>query len=105
MLGYKGLKNGEFEKLHRRKCKKNCSLCLAVQDDLNMSFGVFVSLESLLTSKNHLENGLKACSSQAVEKNIWNIHLKPVFSFVNSSTSVVASGLTVMGALDVRSSS
>ena len=40
MLGYKGLKNGEFEKLHRRKCKKNCSLCLAVQDDLNMSFGV-----------------------------------------------------------------
>ena len=58
MIGYKGLKNGEFEKLHRRKCKKNCSLCLAVQDDLNMSFGVFVSLESLLTSKNHLENGL-----------------------------------------------
>lgn len=48
MLGYKGLQNGEFETLHCMKCKKNCSLCLAVQDDLNMSFGVFVSLESLL---------------------------------------------------------
>ena len=46
MLGYKGLQNGEFETLHCTKCKKNCSLCLAVQDDLNMSFGVFVSLES-----------------------------------------------------------